>query len=75
MNAKLPPGWKPIAIRPEFRGPDFPGTEDFPNGWFKDGLVVSTSGTVYDGVEPHHIDDLEGGNGPSGEVVRKMRAL
>lgn len=52
-------GWKHCSLKPEHRGQDFPGTEDFPEGWFKDGVMVSNSGKVYHGVEAGHVDFIE----------------
>lgn len=55
-DALLASGWVHCSMRPEFRGPDFPGTEDYPTGWFRGGTMVSCDGTVHHSVEPHHIE-------------------
>ena len=56
LNAAMKLGWESCVMKPEYRGPDFPGTEDFPMGWFKAGVLVTTDGTVHHSVEPHHIE-------------------
>jgi len=56
-DALLAAGWVHCEIRPEFRGPDFPGTEQYPTGWFRGGVFVSdVARQAYHCVEPHHIE-------------------
>lgn len=58
LQTALALGWKSSTMKPEFRGPDFPGTEDYPNGWFRNGVLVTTDGTVHHSVEPHQVFEM-----------------
>lgn len=74
LQAALALGWKSATMKPEHRGPDFPGTEDYPNGWFKAGVLVTTDGTVHHSVEPHHIDEASVQYLPAESVLPILQA-
>ena len=69
LERALALGWKPSTMKPEHRGAEFPGTEDFPNGWFKAGVFVATNGTIHHSVEPHHIIESDAKYIPSESVL------